>query len=76
MTFNQHAADLAYAIRKGDIPAAEMALDMMARDREIPRREAIEIARCRANRDMGRIAPLPRLAQPDLVTTAGRLAAA
>jgi len=57
--FPQHTADLARAIRLGDIAGAELALDLMVRDRERPNAHSVAKGRALARRG---IAPsLPRL---------------
>lgn len=63
--FPRHTQDLARAIRVGDREAAEMALDMMARDGERPTSEIIDRGRALAAREMGALNPLPQLAEPD-----------
>lgn len=67
MDFPQHTQDLAHALRMGDIAKAEDCLDMMARDNERPTAEIIARGRHRADRELGRIAPLPQLDQTDIV---------
>lgn len=59
--FPQHTADLAFALRIGDIAAAEEALDMLVRDNERPHAELVAKGRARADRLLGRVAPLPQL---------------
>lgn len=57
--FPQHTVDLARALRRGDIAAAEMALDMMVRDRERP--TAMKVAKGRAFARRGAKPALPLL---------------
>jgi len=73
--FPQHSADLAHAIRKGGLTEAETILDLMGRDNCRLDGEQIAKGRARADRELGRIKPLPRLAQPELLTAAEQAAA-
>lgn len=58
MDFPQNTADLACALRRGDIAAAEFALDMMAREGERPNDTLIAKGRARARALAARSAPL------------------
>ena len=62
----RHTVDLAKALRMGDCAAAEQALDLMARDGECPSGEMIARGRAAAERTLGRVKPMPRLAEPDV----------
>lgn len=59
---SQHSFDLAHALRNGDINAATAALDLMARDGSKVKPEAVARGRAKADRDAGRIKPLPAIA--------------
>lgn len=59
--FHNHSFDLARALRVGDVAAATDALDMMVRDCDRPRADAVAAGRAAGDRATGRILPLPEL---------------
>lgn len=60
----EHVRDLARALRAGNLAAATMALDLLARDRFNERdREAIARGRADADKAAGRTTPLPSVGQ-------------